>query len=291
MELKEISRKIESVNNIWKLTSALETLSALKMKRAQKVALSSRPFYEKISELLVKLKPFLEERKTTFLKERKVEKILFAVVTSDRGFCGSFNQNILRMAEKEIESFKASSEIQIFPIGKKGSRFFKKRGYKIDFNFFGIGDWAQLEEIKPISDFLIKGFVENKFQKIYLIYTHFISTLSQKPRIIQLLPLKKEDLEEFCNLESSGKENEFLIEPSSEILVEEIIPQLVEYLIYQHILESNASEHSARMIAMRNASENAKKKNDDLKLEYNKARQEDITSEVLEVSSAKEALE
>ena len=302
MELKEIRRKIESVNNIWKLTSALETLSALKMKKAQKIALSSKPFAEKIKELLAKLEPFLEEQRTIFFQEKKADKVLVAAVSSDRGFCGSFNQNIFRLSEREIKKQDEGVETRIFPIGKKGIQFFSARGRKINSSFSGIGDWAELGEIKPVSDFLVKGFLENKFQKIILVYTRFISTLSQKPEAVQLLPLSKESLREFLGVGETAAakggepriENfrrEFLIEPSSEVLAQEIVPQLIEYLLYQYILDSNASEHSARMMAMRNASDNAKKKNDELKLDYNKARQEDITSEVLEVSSAKEALE
>src|SRR3989338_1196773 len=143
MELKEISRKIESVNNIWKLTSALETLSALKMKKAQKIALSSKPFAEKIKELLAKLEPFLEEQRTIFFQEKKADKVLVAAVSSDRGFCGSFNQNIFRLSEREIKKQDEGVETRIFPIGKKGIQFFSARGRKINSSFSGIGDWAE----------------------------------------------------------------------------------------------------------------------------------------------------
>lgn len=292
MELKEIRRKIGSVNNIWKLTSALETLSALKMKKAQKIALSSSPFAKKIAEILKILDPILAEKNSIFLQERKVENNLVLVITSDRGFCGPFNQNILRLAEREIEKLKNKKEgFQIFPLGKNGIKFFKKRGYKISFSSSGAGDYGELEEVRPISDFLVKGFLENKFQKIWIIYTGFISTLSLQPKIFQLLPLKKEDLEYFLKQESAQAKDEFLIEPSKEMLVQEITPQLISYLIYQCVLESNASEHSARMLAMKNASDNAKSKADELLLDYNKARQEQITLEVCEISSTKEVLE
>lgn len=292
MELKEIRRKIGSVNNIWKLTSALETLSALKMKRAQKVALLSGPFARKIAGILRRLDSVLAEKNSIFLQEREVKKNLVMVITSDRGFCGSFNQNILKMAEKEIQELKNKKEgIQIFPVGKRGINFFKKRGYEINSSFSGAGDFATLEEVKPIADFLVKSFLENKFQKIWIIYTGFISTLSLKSKKIQLLPLKKEDLRIFLGQESAEIKTDFLIEPSKELLVEEITPQLINYLIYQCVLENNASEHSARMLAMRNASDNAKNKANELQLDYNKARQEQITLEVCEVSSTKEVLE
>lgn len=292
MELKEIRRKIGSVNNIWKLTSALETLSALKMKKAQKIALSSSPFAKKIAEILKILDPILAEKNSIFLQEREVKNNLVLVIASDRGFCGPFNQNVLRLAEREIEKLKNKKEgVQIFPLGKNGIKFFKKKGHEISFSSSGAGDYGELEEVKPISDFLVKGFLENKFQKIWIIYTSFISTLSLQPKIFQLLPLKKEDLEYFLKQESAQAKDEFLIEPSKEMLVQEITPQLISYLVYQCVLENNASEHSARMLAMKNASDNAKSKADELLLDYNKARQEQITLEVCEISSTKEVLE
>ncbi|MDO8424892.1 MAG: FoF1 ATP synthase subunit gamma, partial [bacterium] len=129
MELKEIRRKIGSVNNIWKLTSALETLSALKMKRAQKIALLSSPFAKKIAEILRRLDSVLAEKNSIFLKERPVKNNLVVVIASDRGFCGSFNQNVLRLAEREIQELKKKKEgVQVFPLGKNGIKFFKKKG-------------------------------------------------------------------------------------------------------------------------------------------------------------------
>jgi len=292
MELKEIRRKIGSVNNIRELTSALETLSALKMKKAQKIASQSRPFSQMAGRILAKLKPILEEEKNIFLKEKKIRNVLFAVLSSDRGFCGPFNQNILKLAEKEIEAKKREGvALEIFPVGKKGSSFFKRKGYQINFSFFGVGDFGGLEEIKPVSDFLVKAFLEDRFQKIYLVWTDFLSTFSQKPKIIQLLPFKTETLKEFFREEIKEEKIDYLVEPSLDMLAQEIIPQLIEYLIYQSVLESNASEHSARMMAMRNASDNAQKKLEKLKLDCNKARQEQITREVCEISSTKEVLE
>lgn len=292
METKEIRRKIESVNNIRELTGALETLSALKMKKAQKIAMASRPFAQKIAYLLSQLDSVLKAKKSVFLEEKEVKNILVLVMASDRGFCGSFNQNIVKFADKEITGLKNKDvKIEILPIGKKGISFFKKKGYDFRLNFTGIGDYGELVELKPICDFLIKSYLENKFQKIYFTYTDFVSSLLQKPKIIQILPFVKENFKDFLKEEMPKKEEEFVVEPSYRLLVEEIVPQLVEYLIYQCVLESNASEHSARMMAMRNASENAQKKVEELRLLFNKARQEQITREVCEISLVKEVLE
>jgi F-type H+-transporting ATPase subunit gamma len=292
MELKEIKREIESVRNIWKLTGALETLSALKMKKAQKIALLSRPFAQKAAQILGRLEFSVNDIESIFFWERETtEKTLAVVLASDRGFCGSFNHNILKFAEREIKEIGKERKVGILPIGKKATTYFKKRGYDTKFNFFGIGDYAEIEDVKMISDFLVGNFSENKFQEVYLFYTDFISTFQQKPKKLRLLPVDIENLKEFLKEEAVHEKLDFLIEPSVKILTSEIIPQLIEYLIYQAILEGNASEHSARMMAMRNASENAKEKVFELNLQYNKARQEQITEEVCEVSSAKEVLE
>ena len=290
MELKEIRRKIQSVSNIRKLTSALETLSALKMKKSQKIALESRPFAQKIGHLIWHLEPTLKDRVS--LRKRRVKDALAVVVASDRGFCGPFNQSILKEALKDTRELESHSKVTVMPIGKKAISFFKKLGFNSERSVSGIGDYGTLEEIKPISDYIIKAYVENQYQRVYLVWTDFISTFRQKPRMIQLLPLEWDQLKEFAQEEQcSAQECEVSIEPSPETVVREIIPQLVEYLIYQCVLESNASEHSARMMAMQKASENARQRVADLQLDYNKARQEQITREVSEISSAKEVLE
>jgi len=290
MELKEIRRKIQSVSNIRKLTSALETLSALKMKKSQKIALESRPFAQKIGHLIWHLEPTLKDRVS--LRKRRVKNALVVVVASDRGFCGPFNQNVLKEAQKNIKELESHSKVVVMPVGKKTISFFKKIGVSSERTISGIGDYGTLEEIKPISDYIIKAYVENQYQRVYLVWTDFISTFRQKPRMMQLLPLEWDQLKEFAKeADCTPQECEVLIEPSPQIVVQEIIPQLVEYLIYQCVLESNASEHSARMTAMRNASDNARERVNGLTLDYNKARQEQITREVTEISSAKEVLE
>jgi len=289
MELKEIRLKIQSVSNIWKLTGALETLSALKMKKAQKYALESRPFAQKLGKLVRRMEPTLKDK--VWLRKRKLRDALAVVIASDRGFCGSFNQNILKSAEKQVKELEKKSPVSVLPVGKKAISFFKKRGRKIERSITGIGDYGTLEELKPLSDFIIKSYIGNEYQRVYLFWMDFVSTFNQKPKMIQLLPLEWDELKEFaCANDQSVENAETLIEPSPDMLVKEIIPQLVEYLIYHCVLESNASEHSARMTAMRNASDNARDRVGELTLDYNKARQEQITREVCEISSAKEVL-
>jgi len=289
MELKEIRLKIESVANIHKLTGALETLSALKMKKSQKIALESRPFAQRLGRLIRRVEPTLRDK--VKLRKRKLRTALAVVIASDRGFCGSFNQNILKNAENEIKKLEKKSPVTVLPVGKKAIAFFKKRGREFKRSVVGVGDYGTLEELKPLADFIIKAYIASDYQRDYLMWTDFISTFRQKPKMMQLLPLEWKELKEFAHqAETDAESAETMIEPSAEMLVKEIIPQMVMYLIYQCVLESNASEHSARMTAMRNASDNARERVAELTLEYNKARQEQITKEVCEISSAKEVL-
>ena len=159
MELKAIKREIDSVRNIWKLTGALETLSALKMKRAQKINLLSRPFAEKVAQILGQIDSSHIEEKSVFFEEKEGKSVLALVLASDRGFCGSFNQNILKFSEKAIKEISKDEDVEILPVGKKAISYFKKRGYGSPHSFFGIGDYGELEDIKMISDFLIDNFL------------------------------------------------------------------------------------------------------------------------------------
>ncbi|NMB40251.1 MAG: ATP synthase F1 subunit gamma [Parcubacteria group bacterium] len=290
MELKEVKAKIGSVKNISDITGALETFSALKMKKTQKRFSKSKPFAEEMAKMLNNMKKALREGKSVFLEERPVTDILVCVIASDRGFCGSFNSNALRLADKTIAELRKEGNVEILPIGKKTVSHYLKNE-KIRYSFSGVGDYWRFSQTKEISDFLISSFLSNKYQKIYIVYTHFYSSFIQKPTAIQLFPVRNETIEEF--LQGSAGEDvnkEYILEPSPEVILDEIIPVFVQYLIYQFILSANTSEHSARMMAMRNASDNAKGLLENLRLAYNKARQAQITSEVSEISSTKEAM-
>lgn len=290
MELKEVKAKIGSVKNISDITGALETFSALKMKKTQKRFSKSKPFAEEMAKMLNNMKKALREGKSVFLEERPVTDILVCVIASDRGFCGSFNSNALRLADKTITELRKEGNVEILPIGKKTVSHYLKNE-KIRYSFSGVGDYWRFSQTKEISDFLISSFLSNKYQKIYIVYTHFYSSFIQKPTAIQLFPVRNETIEEF--LQGSAGEDvnkEYILEPSPEVILDEIIPVFVQYLIYQFILSANTSEHSARMMAMRNASDNAKGLLENLRLAYNKARQAQITSEVSEISSTKEAM-
>lgn len=290
MDLREIKGKIGSVKNISELTSALETFSALKMRKTQKRFLDSKSFAQNMANMLKRLEKALREKKSIYLEERPLKKILVCVVASDRGFCGSFNSSILKFADRSLKEIRNQGEVEIMPIGKKAISHYKKENPS--YSFSGIGDYWKFSETKEISDFLIKAFLEDRYQKIYLFYTHFFSSFSQKASLIQLFPLTQETITNFLKEEDKkeNKEQDYLLEPSPETILNQIIPTLIEYLVYQFILSANTSEHSARMLAMRSASDNARGLLGELRLVYNKARQEQITSEVCEISSTKEAM-
>lgn len=293
MELKEVKAKIGSVKNISELTSALETFSALKMKKTQKRFMESKPFSQEMAKMLKSLEKVLKDGNSIFLEKRPVKDILVCVVASDRGFCGSFNSSVLKFADREIAKIREGGKVEIMPIGKKAVAHYSKRE-NIRYSFSGVGDYWEFRQVKEISDFLIKGFVENSYQKVYIFYTHFHSSFVQKPSMVQLFPLESATVENFLkkeDAESCEHGSNCILEPSSQVILDEIIPVFVEYLIYQFILSANTSEHSARMMAMRNASDNARDVLETLRLAYNKARQEQITSEVCEISSTKEAME
>ncbi|MFA5086978.1 MAG: ATP synthase F1 subunit gamma [Candidatus Paceibacterota bacterium] len=291
MDLREIKNKITSVKNISEITSALETFAALKMKKTQKRFSESKSFAQQMAALLKRMEKSLREKKSVFLEERPVKKILVCVVASDRGFCGSFNSSIFKFVDRELANIKKEGEIEIMPIGKKAIAHFKNE--KVLRSLSGVGDYWRFSETTDIAGFLTQAFLKDEYQKIYLFYTHFFSSFTQKPSKTQLFPLTAETIQNFLKEEDgqSANENDYLMEPSAENILHQVIPVFIEYLVYQFILSANTSEHSARMMAMRNASDNARALLGDLRLVYNKARQEQITSEVCEISSAKEALE
>ncbi len=294
MELKEVKAKIGSVKNISELTSALETFSALKMKKSQKRFSESKPFAEEMARVLKMMEKTLREGNSVFLRAKPVKKALVCVVASDRGFCGSFNSNVLKFADREIEKIRKEESVEVMPIGKKSINHYKKTE-NIEHSFSGVGDYWEFRQTKEISDFLISYFLKDSYQKVYVVYTHFYSSFIQKPSLVQLFPLKQETvsgfLKEECLVNGEEESVDYLLEPSMDVVLDEVLPTFIEYLIYQFILSANTSEHSARMMAMRNASDNARGLLEELRLKYNKARQEQITSEVCEISSTKESME
>ncbi|MFA7141699.1 MAG: ATP synthase F1 subunit gamma [Candidatus Paceibacterota bacterium] len=295
MDLRAVKAKIGSVKNITEITAALETFSALKMRKTQKRFNETKEFRIAMARILKRLEKLLEKNESIFLEKREVKKVLVCVVASDRGFCGPFNLNILRFALKEIEGLREKykeAEVEVLPISKKAISFFKKHEENVKKEYFGIGDFFRFSQVKEIADFLLKSFIDKDYDKIYFLYNDFVSTFSQKPKCIDLFPLNKSIVENFVKEEiEDDEEIEYILEPTSKRILDEAVSEFILYLIYQFILSANTAEHSARMMAMKNASDNASEILGELKLEYNKARQQNITNEVSEISSTKEAME
>lgn len=299
MKAREIKQKIGSVQNISKITNAMGLVSAVKMGKAQNLALNSRPFALRVYQILKKLSHHQKKEGSAgfYFKEREVKKILAVVVSSDRGFCGPFNKNLLNFTQKKIKEMEGSAEVEIMAVGKKSAAFFKNKGYKVRFEFSGIGDFGKLNDVRPIADLLIRNF-ESDYQQVHLFFTNFVTTLTQRPWSVQILPVKEDVFEDMLKEHAprASKEMEpepyleYVFEPSAKDIFDSLVPELVTFEIYHSILEANASEHSARMIAMKNASDNARDVIKMLILDYNKARQEQITSELGEITSAKEAI-
>ncbi len=299
-----IKARIKTTKNIQQITKAMEAVSAVKMRKSESAALKGRSYALYALQILRKIENSLGEEfknASPLFEVRPIEKQLLVVITSDKGLAGSFNSNVLKRAGAFAEANRDT--VSIVTVGKKAKDFFDRRGYKIEKSFECAGDYAQLSQVSPISDYIVSGFIDKRFDKIDVIYTNFISALKQEVVHRPLLPLNKETLTQvienivpetgrFSDLRGTIVEElaEYKFEPSPAAIVKSIVPSLVELEIFHSILEANASEHAARMVAMKNASTNAKEMIGKLTIKYNKERQAQITKELIEIVSGKEAL-
>jgi len=281
--LREIKRRIRSVKNTQQMTKAMEMVAASKMRRAQQRVLSARPYAEKMREVLSDLAAQQGEEFHPLLQKREpVRKISLVLITTDRGLCGGLNANLLRvvahyMAEQEVP-------IEVVSVGRKGRDFIRRTDVPLTATFTNIGDQPSYTDTLPISRIVMEDYTAEKIDKVMIAYTNFISTLSQKPVIRQLLPVQPP--EEAPEL----KYRQYIYEPSAVAVLASLLPRFLENQIYHAILEAISSEHSARMVAMRNATENASDLIGELTLTYNKARQASITKEIIDIASGAEAL-
>lgn len=297
---QQIRRQIQSTKNTSQITKAMEMVAASKMKKSQQAALMARPYAEAALGILQSVSESVEPRKHILLERRDVKNLCLLVVTSDKGLCGGLNSNVLREARGIIEKNK-DYNITVVAVGKKAENYFR-RTKNISAVFSGIGDTVELRETLPISKLLIGDFAGRKYDKVTAVYTNFVSTLKQDVKIKKLLPITRRSLEEtieeiqdMAKKEVSEENNdngvEYKFEPSVEKVLCDLLPNLIETQVYHIILESNASEHSARMVAMKSATDNALEMLDDLKLTYNYIRQQKITQEMSEISAGVAAQE
>ncbi len=288
---KEIRTKIKSVENTRKITKAMEMVAASKMRKAQDRMRAARPYAEKIRNIAAHLARANSEYKHPFLVARgEVRNAGFIVVTSDKGLCGGLNTNLLRqvlLRMRDLESKKVGLEATA--LGNKGFGFLQRLGAKIVSHAVGLGDTPRMEKLIGPVKVMLDKFAAGELDAVYLCYNDFINTMKQDAKIEQLLPLPAERMEADAE-QANGYSWDYLYEPDAQTVLDELLTRYVEALVFQAVAENMASEQSARMVAMKAASDNAKKVIDELKLVYNKARQAAITKELSEIVSGAAAV-
>lgn len=288
--LKEVRIRIASVQSTQQITKAMKMVSAAKLKRATNAIIQLRPYATKLKEILGNLSASLEASSSPFIQEREPNKVLIVVVSSNRGLAGAFNMNVIKaannlIAEKYSEQLK-NGNVSIVSIGKKSQDFYEKRNYKVIGNNNEVFSALTFENVTKITDAIMDGFVKGEFDRVEVVYNRFKNAAVQILTTEQLLPLPK--AEEAADVKTSNVD--YILEPSQEEIVAQLIPKSVKIQLYKAVLDSHASEHGARMTSMDKATENAGDLLKALKLSYNQARQAAITTELTEIVSGAAAL-
>jgi F-type H+-transporting ATPase subunit gamma len=286
---RDIRRRIKSVKNTAQITKAMQMVASAKMRRAQQVAIAGRPYATLMNDVLAAVSAGAGEFSHPLMEKREVRKRAVIVISTDKGLCGALNTNLLR------EAAKLPKDTLFITAGRKASQFAArtKRELAAEFTY---KDNPQFSEARAISKFAQELFLDGKVDAVDVLYTNFINTLTQKPTLSQLLPIGElravsSDVTGDNAPEKLGEgKSEYLFEPDAGTVLGNLLPHYLNYLVYQYLLEAKASEHSARMVAMKSATDNAKQIIKDLTLEYNKLRQANITKELLEITTAQMAM-
>jgi F-type H+-transporting ATPase subunit gamma len=284
--LKEIKNRITSVGSTIQITSAMKMVSAAKLKRAQDAVTQMRPYAAKLKEILENLSSSLDLSENAFSDKRNGNKVLLVAISSNRGLCGGFNNNIIKKVNSLVNGEFSNSEVKILCLGKKVTDAFRKSDLRLNNSEFGVEDiFADLtfDNSSTIAQHVMNKFIAKEFDKVLVIYNSFINAASQNVKAEQYLPI-------IPTVSENGSSGDYIFEPSKEEIVEEMIPKSLKIQFYKSLLDSNASEHGARMTAMHKATDNASALKKSLTLSYNKARQAAITSEILEIVGGAEAL-
>jgi F-type H+-transporting ATPase subunit gamma len=290
--LKEVRNRIASVNSTQQITKAMKMVSAAKLKRATNAIIQLRPYATKLKDMLANLSASIEDGASPFLQEREPVRVLIVVVSSNRGLAGAFNTNAIKMAnnliaDKYSDQF-AAGNVSIVAIGRKAQDYFQKRSFNV------IGDnnevYTDLNfiNVSKITERIMEGFINGDYDRVEIVYNHFKNAAMQMLVTEQLLPVPKAEGEQ--NTKSAADQTDYILEPSQKAIVEQLIPKNIKIQLYRAVLDSNASEHGARMTAMDKATENAGELLKALKLAYNQARQAAITTELSEIVSGAAAL-
>lgn len=292
--LQDIKRRIKSVSSTRQVTKAMEAVSASKMRKSVQRALTSRNYSSLGWQLIQNLARVSDESKHPLLNKRQeIKNILVIFITSDKGLCGGLNSQVIRQL---MNFFKTHTDknIEVLAIGKKGQRILKKINKNVIGAYDKLSEQPTLKALQPIARTALEGYVSGKYDQVQIIFTDFKSALAQKPLTRQLLPLINMDELVGADQDKTAEKKditEYIFEPDPERLLEFVLPRLLEVQIYQALLESSASEHSSRMLAMRNATDSATEMIKALNLNYNQARQASITQEIAEISAGSAALE
>ncbi len=276
---KEIRTKIKSVENTRKITKAMEMVAASKMRKAQERMRQARPYAEKIRNVAAHLSYAHSEYKHPFLvKKDQVKNVGLIVVTSDKGLCGGLNTNVLRMSVNQMKEWEAQDKkVQVSALGNKGLGFMTRINANVKSHITGLGDTPHVEKLIGTIKVMLDAYVNGEIDQLFICYTKFINTMKQEPVVDQLLPLTGE------KIGSPEGLWDYIYEPDAQIVIDQLLTRYIESLIYHGVTENMASEQSARMVAMKSASDNAKNVIGELKLVYNKARQAAITKEISEI--------
>lgn len=284
--LRDIKSRINSTRKISHITKAMQMVSATKLTRAELSAKSFAPYMDKMQEVVASIAQSSAEKEIShpMLEVREVKRTGYLVITAERGLAGAYNSNVLRTVYNDIQKrHKSKDEYAIIVIGKIGRDFFQKRNMPIYLEIVGLSDQPSFTEIMEITSKTVAMYADETFDELYMYYNHYVNTITQEVTVKKLLPLV--DIVESKNVE------EYVYEPSAEVILDTLLPQYAESLIYGALIEAKASEHAARMTAMKNATDNATELIDTLTLSFNRIRQAEITQEITEIVAGASALE
>ncbi len=283
--LKEVKQRINSVISTQQITKAMKMVSAAKLRRAQDKIIQMRPFSQKLTAILNNVSAASEgNTDLVYAEKREVNKILLVPITSDKGLCGAFNTNVIKATNLAIREQFPGAEVTVMPIGKKSLEYYKKSKYGLVDQYATLFHDLSIENIRVAANHVMDAFVAREFDQVFLVFNEFKNVATQVIRTEQFLPMAPVENEE------ATTETDYILEPSREFIIEELVPKALRVQFYKAILESNASEHGARMTAMDKATENAGDLLKELKLMYNRTRQAAITNEILEIVAGAEAL-
>lgn len=293
--MRDIKRRIASVKNTQQITKAMEMVSAAKLRRAQQRVMQSRPFADKLREVLVRLVASARGGEAAgslthpLLEARESKRVLYVAVAADRGLAGGYNANLLRKLNQVIK--EETREVGVVVVGRKARDFVRKQQIEPVSEYVFLGDEIDFSTAKEIAGLMMEAFTGREYDEIHLVYTEFASAISQRPRVEQVLPIVDPGGAAGETVEAdAGKAGEYLYEPSGDAVLNILLPRYVETEVYRALMEAKASEHGARMTAMRSASDNAGEMIDALTLTFNRARQASITKEIAEIVGGAEAL-